>query len=160
MIKKIVFCLILLFCISPMAFAETSSDINATADNNKTVVDPFEKNSPLDIPTVAVLENKETVFVVPPSLTINLSTLDNNETTNNNISINRPYENGTITGTPILIKDDEICKLYSIDNDIKPLAENMVVHHSDVTYTGWELTYNKDIMNHNYQIHPLIKYIL
>ena len=130
MIKKIVFCLILLCCMSSVAFAENPSDnVNETTTNDD--IDILELSGcPIvyDHYDGPGCENPTCKNIKPA-----------------------PFVNYTDT----YIVDAETGKFIPLGEVTKPLPENMVMYDDQgVSHNGWGLTY-EDIMNHNTQIHPL-----
>lgn len=129
MIKKIVFCLILLCCMSSVAFAENPSDnVNETTTND-------------DIDILEIIDCKVYDHYNGPGC---------ENPTCKNIEP-APFVNYTDTYTI----DAETGKYIPLGEITKPLPENMVIYNDQgVSHTGYGLTY-EDIMNHNTQIHPL-----
>ena len=122
MIKKIVFCLILLCCMSSVAFAENPSDnVNETTTN----------------------DNQDIITFVP-YLIYNCTNLDPTHIDY--------YKDCNYTDTYMV--DAETGKYIPLGEITKPLPENMVKHYNHPMHNGWGLTY-EDIMNHNYETHPL-----
>ena len=213
MIKKIVFCLILLCCMSSVAFAENPSDnVNETTTNDDIdilelsgcpiVYDHYDgpgcekptcKNiepAPFVNYTDTYARDVETGKFIPlgeitKPLPSNMVILFEDTTlggtfeqlhngwgaTYEDIMFGDEHEHSLVNYThPFKIMvpteqnidytdtytiDAETGKFIPLGEVTKPLPENMVMYDDQgVSHTGYGLTY-EDIMNYNYQIHPL-----
>ena len=187
MIKKIVFCLILLCCMSSVAFAENPSDnVNETTTNdnqdiitfvpyliyNCTNLDPtpidyykdcnYTDTYMVDAETGKYIPLGEITKPLPENMVLHeVTTPQGWGLTYEDIMFGDRHEHSLVNYTNKYPNytdtygiEAETGKFIPLGEITKPLPENMVKHYNHPMHNGWGLTY-EDIMNYNYQIHPL-----